>query len=143
MTEEKPETKIGERMPDGSVYAGTSPDSGEAMYATPDDAPVTGTFNDAAEYTRQLNAERFLGQDDWRVPTKGELEVLFNNRAAIGGFDAGSYPKGCYWSSSQYDKESLWNQWFYNGTQSVYGKEFHSSLRCVRGGLATARSIRS
>src|SRR5260370_41766213 len=35
------EPKIGDRMPDGTVYAGISPDSGKAMYATPTDAPLT------------------------------------------------------------------------------------------------------
>jgi hypothetical protein len=33
------------------------------------------------------------------MPTKSELNVLFNNRAAIGGFDlSGSEPSGWYWS---------------------------------------------
>jgi hypothetical protein len=35
------------------------------------------------------------------VPNKGELNVLFNNRAAIGGFDeSGDDPAGWYGSST-------------------------------------------
>lgn len=33
------ELKIGNKMPDGSIYAGISPDIGGAMYATPQNAP--------------------------------------------------------------------------------------------------------
>ena len=44
------------------------------------------------------------GHKDFRVPTKNELSVLFNNRAAIGGFNVtGSIPAGWYWSSSRND----------------------------------------
>src|SRR5712691_7330547 len=87
------------RMPDGTVYAGISPATNEPMYATPNDAPLTYTFNQAQKYAAKLDAH---GHHDWRVPTKGELNVLFQNRAAIGGFDeSGSDPAGWYWSSSQ------------------------------------------
>jgi len=46
---------------------------------------------------------------NWRVPTKGELDVLFVNRVAIGGFDeSGSLPTGWYWSSSQLNDIDAW-----------------------------------
>jgi hypothetical protein len=123
----------GEAMADGTVFAGSL--NGKAIFTTPTDAPLTYTFNEAADFARQLNAQTFLAHDDWRVPTKGELNVLYNNRTAIGGFNAGSYPKGCYWPSSQADNVEwgAWNQWFFTGTQSVYGKDISASLRCVRG----------
>src|ERR1022692_3528523 len=76
--------QIGDKMPDGSVYAGVSPDTNKPMYATPADAPLTYTFNQAQKYAANLDAHC---HQDWRVPTKGELNVLYNNRAAIGGFD--------------------------------------------------------
>src|SRR5438128_1884955 len=34
----------GDRMPDGTVYAGISPDTHERMYTTSSDAPLTYTF---------------------------------------------------------------------------------------------------
>ena len=71
-------------MPDGTVLAGISPDTNKPMYATPADASLTMTFNEAQEYAAKLDAH---GHKDWRVPTKAELNVLFNNRAAIGGFN--------------------------------------------------------
>lgn len=42
---EKDELKPGDRMEDGTVYAGTSPDTGKAMYATPKDASMVCEFN--------------------------------------------------------------------------------------------------
>ena len=117
-------------MPDGSVYAGISPDTNEPMYATPADAPLTMKWKQAMEYAAKLNAH---GHQDWRVPTKSELNVLFQNRAAIGGFDeSGSYPVDRYWSSSQDYHISAWHQRFSDGRQGYDGKDVASSLRCVR-----------
>jgi hypothetical protein len=73
----------GDKMPDGTVFAGISPDTNKPMYAPPTDASLTMKFNEAQEYATKLDAH---GHKDWRVPTKAELNVLFNNRAAIGGY---------------------------------------------------------
>jgi len=120
------------KMPDGSVYAGISPDTGKAMYATPMDAPLTMKWKAAMEYAAKLDAH---GHHDWRVPTRGELNVLYQNRAAIGGFEvSGSHPAGWYWSSSQdiYHGDA-WAQRFSDESQCGSGKYGVSSLRCVRG----------
>jgi hypothetical protein len=117
-------------MPDGTVYAGISPDTHEHMYATPNDAPLTYTFDQAKEYATKLGGH---GHKDWRVPTKGELNVIFQNRDAIGGFnDSGSYPAGWYWSSSQDDGYDGWAQRFSDGVQGGDAEDHVSSLRCVR-----------
>ena len=90
--------KVGASMPDGSIYAGVSPDTGKPIYATPKDAPMT-VISTRRGLCRNLDAH---GRQDWRMPTKAELNMLFRNRAAIGGFDTtGSYPAGWYWSSSR------------------------------------------
>jgi hypothetical protein len=46
-------------MRDGTLYAGVSPDTGKAMYATPMDAPLSYTFNEAQEYAENLDAYSF------------------------------------------------------------------------------------
>ena len=66
--------KPGTVMPDGSIYAGVSPDTGKPIYATPKDVPMHCNFNQAADYAATLDAH---GRKDWRVPTKAELNVLF------------------------------------------------------------------
>jgi len=121
--------KIGDKMSDGTIYAGISPETNKPMYATSADAPLTMTFNKAKEYAAKLDAH---GHQDWRIPTKAELNALFNNRAAIGGFNViGPGTAGWYWSAS------LGNNWeaqrFTDGFQDDPSMEDgRSSLRCVR-----------
>jgi Protein of unknown function (DUF1566) len=96
----------------------------------PADAPLSMTFNDAVLYAAKLDAH---GHDDWRLPTNAELNVLFNNRAAIGGFNInGSYPAGWYWSGTQDFKWYAWDQRFSDGRQVPNHEFSHSSVRCVR-----------
>src|SRR5712692_4294675 len=105
----------GRTLPDGTVYAGISPDTSKPIYTTPADAPSTHTFDEADAYCSMLNSH---GHKDWRVPTKSELNVLFNHRAAIGGFNVtGSYPGGWYGSSSQNGSHYAWGQRFSDGSQ--------------------------
>src|SRR5262249_5116338 len=114
--------------------AGISPDTGNPVCTTPEDAPLTYTFNEAAAYAKQLNVAKHLGHDDWHVPTKNELNVLFNNRAAIGALSAtGSYPGGCYWSSSDCGDHLGAIQRLTDGHQSIADMNCELSLRCVRG----------
>jgi hypothetical protein len=51
------------------------------------------------------------GYDDWFLPSKDELNKLYVNRAAIGGFSSMQY-----WSSSELGASNAWAQSFYNGT---------------------------
>ncbi len=130
--------KPGDRMEDGTIYAGISPETGKPMYTTRADVLLTYTFNGAAEYARKLNAAKHLGHDDWRVPTKNELNVLFNNRAAIGGFYArmnrtSQASTGWYWSSTPSDDGRAGAQDFSNGDRIRSGKDNSSCVRCVRG----------
>ena len=124
------EPKIGDKMQDGTVYAGKSPRTGKPMYTTPADAPLTMTFNDASDYAKKLDAH---GHQDWRVPNQDELDVLFNNRAAIGGFDvSGSNPAGWYWSRTQNGNWTACAQRFSDGFQGYDSEVFRLSVRCVR-----------
>ena|SRR5579862_4418643 len=130
MTQQSTEPKPGDKMPDGTIYAGVSPDTSKPMYATPADAPLTMEFNQATAYAAKLDAN---GHDDWRVPTKNELNVLFNNRAAIGRFDiSGSYPAGWYWSATPGDWWGAWCQRLSDGLQDYNSLGGRLSVRCVR-----------
>lgn len=121
----------GDKMPDGTVFAGISPDTNKPMYVTPVDASLTMTFNEAQKYAANLDAH---GYKDWHVPTKDELNVLFNNRAVIGGFDiSGSDPAGWYWSASSYGLWHAWEQRFNDGRQAYDVKGVtRAAVRCVR-----------
>jgi hypothetical protein len=121
----------GDKMSDGTIFAGTSPETHKPIYATTADAPLTMKWKQAMEYAAALDAN---GHQDWRVPTKSELNVLFKNRAAIGGFDeSGSNSAGWYWSSSPDIFFYAWAQRFSDGNKDIDIKFSVSSLRCVRG----------
>jgi hypothetical protein len=130
MTQATTIPRIGQEMPDGTIYAGLSPETNQPMYTMPADAPLTMTFNQAKGYAAQLDAH---GHTDWRVPTKAEMNVLFNNRAAIGGFnttESASDPAGWYWSAKSYTW-TAWGQRFSDGCQGNPDKGNHSSVRLV------------
>jgi len=44
------EPEIGDRMADGTIYAGTSPDTNKPMYVTPEDVPLTMEWKQAMEH---------------------------------------------------------------------------------------------
>ncbi len=52
------------------------------------------------------------GYSDWFLPSKDELNKLYTNKVAIGGFAADGY-----WSSSEYNANSAWAQDFSIGNQ--------------------------
>ena len=93
---------IGNKCADGSINAGVSPDTGATLYVTPRDAPTVMNWMAAFEYAASLKA---YGNDDWRLPTKDELIVLYQNRkegALKGTFnESGSVVAHWYWSCTE------------------------------------------
>jgi hypothetical protein len=127
-------TPPGHKMPDGTVYAGISPDTGKPMYTMPTDAPLAMEWKQALLYASKLDA---AGHNDWRLPSKPELDLLFNNRVAIGGFNLGgstpgSTPAGWYWSSTPDILWTAWSQRFRDGSQINNYWDHLMSSRCVR-----------
>jgi hypothetical protein len=116
---------IGQKMLDGTIYAGISPDTGKSMYTTPRDERLTHTFNEALERAASLNM---------RVPSKNELAVLFQNLVAIGGFKGGNgwNPAGDYWSCSEGGSLGAWAQCIHDGSDRIALKDENLSLRLVR-----------
>ena len=67
------------------------------------------------------------GYHDWYLPSRNELNELYINRAAIGGF-ANEY----YWSSSESDVDDAWAISFNNGNQLDDPKVLSYHVRAVR-----------
>jgi hypothetical protein len=120
----------GEKMPDGTICAGVSPETGKLMFTTPADMPELMDFNKAAACAKEFDAH---GHKDWRVPTDKELSVLFNNRTAIGGFNlGGSTLDRWYWSSTPVYNIIGRCQRLSDGNQNTYYRHYVLSVRCVR-----------
>ena len=65
--------------------------------------------------------------DGWRLPTKDELNTLYQNKDKIGG-----YAKNPYWSSTEFDNDNAWKQNFGKGTQDNDSKSNDYYVRAVR-----------
>jgi hypothetical protein len=67
------------------------------------------------------------GYSDWFLPSQDELNTLYLNKTAIGGF-AAAY----YWSSTEYDSGFAWGQEFGNVAQYEGYKSATTYVRAVR-----------
>jgi hypothetical protein len=67
------------------------------------------------------------GYSDWYLPSKDELNQLYLNRVAIGGF-----ANNIYWSSTEFSNGGAWAQSFGNGGQYGNGKYEGYAVRAVR-----------
>lgn len=131
-------------MPDDTIYAGVSPDTGKDFFVAAHDTRETLDWDQASDYARRSTDH---GHHDWRLPTRKELDVLFNNRAAIGGFNKTGHPiDGYYWSSTEgvedredgftkivQDERFAQGQRFTEGAQCDLRKDLAHSVRLVRG----------
>jgi hypothetical protein len=113
-----------------TVTGATSATDGTANTATLDGLADAGSPHQAAKLCAALSAH---GHTDWYLPAQDELNVLYTNKAAIGGFnESGSAPAGWYWSSSEFNNFNAWRQDFSDGFQGPSGKNNGLSVRCVR-----------
>jgi hypothetical protein len=70
------------------------------------------------------------GYSDWYLPSKDELNQLYLNKVAIGGFNSNGL---AYWSSSEGDNDRAWEQGFNQGSQWSYYKDYGFDIvRAVR-----------
>jgi hypothetical protein len=67
------------------------------------------------------------GYTDWYLPSKDELNKLYINKNAIGGFTNFNY-----WSSTESDYYGAWYQGLVNGSQSSSLKYVANYVRAVR-----------
>jgi hypothetical protein len=77
------------------------------------------------------------GYSDWYLPSKDELNKLFLNNLAIGGFTVNLNNQGSYyWSSSETSQSTVWTQDFYNLTPgpqtSTTQKNSFARIRPIR-----------
>ena len=67
------------------------------------------------------------GFTDWFLPAKDQLNCLFTNKTAIGGF-----ANAFYWSSTEFDADDARDQNFSDGNQVTGVKFDDDNVRCVR-----------
>lgn len=89
---------------------------------------------DAAGCAAKLCNDLVLGgYDDWFLPSKDELDLMYTRKSSIGGFNTdGLWSR--YWSSSEsfVDKGRAWVQYFSDGEQKIGNKNGGTRVRAVR-----------
>lgn len=70
-----------------------------------------------------------FGKSDWYLPSKSELDAMYKNKEAIGGF-----ADQWYWSSSEdeSDESKAWDINFNGGGQFSNNKNRQGLVRCIR-----------
>ena len=107
----------------GATAQGTAIGTGlkntEAIKTQDNTARMAGTITRAYRGPNNLT--------DWHLPSKFELNELYNQRNTVGGFSTGAY-----WSSSELAASVAWYQNFTNGNQNGNGKTSPYYVRPVR-----------
>ena len=98
---------------------------------------ATRSWDQALAYVQELNTTHYLGYEDWRLPTRNELQSIVNYSIY---FPATTFPNTVvsdYWSStiSAYASDNAWGVHFYSGYVGYYGKDIYGYVRAVRGGV--------
>ncbi len=101
------------------------------VYSTVNDGAVT--WQQALDYVNKLNAESYLGHNEWRLPNRNELESLRNRQVAgqaiwlnnsAQGFNnvQGSF----YWtgSTNAYSINSAWDSYMSDGHMDSLNKSY-------------------
>ncbi len=86
-----------------------------------------GGYHAAARYCDKLF---YGGYDDWYLPNRYELNLMYTNRSALPGLVQGQ--GDWYWSSTESDNSFVWIQRFSDGYQDSYDKDASFLVRCVR-----------
>lgn len=87
--------------------------------------------SDAGTAVKLVEAYSLNGYDDWFLPSKDELDILYSQRAVVGGFDVDF--RCCYWSSSEVNSFIAWSHNFeFDEQEGLMAKSGSFSVRAIR-----------
>lgn len=99
-------------------------------------ANTTALTNDSADFpaAEACFDLRVHAHGDWFLPAKKELELLYQGREAVGGFNQWSSPEheSLYWSSTGQPFARAWAISFETGDGEGYSQDRALLVRCVR-----------
>ena len=86
------------------------------------------------------------GKDDWFLPSKDELDSLYNLLALtnhdLTGTNSFGFERGYYWTSSEYNNENAWTQYWIDGQQFDREKWLSANEQRRKGGAEDPRPFR-
>lgn len=87
------------------------------------DAIIAATTTSAAKVCRDNRGP------DWFLPSYDELDLMYKN---LWAHAKGNLSGGNFWSSTENDATTAWNDFFYSGKYTAYGKQYALQVRAVR-----------
>lgn len=88
-----------------------------------DQCPEAGTA------ARLSSDAEFSGYADWFLPSRAELQLMYENLHENG---AGDFAERTYWSSTANTENSAWHQFFLNGSHKPSTKDTGMRFRPIR-----------
>ena len=123
---------------EGGLIASLNTTNGTGIIAAPSDQ-ASGLWDEANLVCTALDLG---GKTDWYLPSKDELNLLWENLADSDGDNSntgtsdpnniGGFANNDYWSSTHFDSVDVWIQSFNNGYQFNYGRGTTFNVRAVR-----------
>lgn len=104
-------------------------------YGLPNTETLLSKYGNNSSYIWQLvqNKRNATGDKKWFVPSKNELNIVYQNKDIIVTTGGDSFPTDkYYWSSSENNSNYAWYQNFSNGYQSNYFKNYSYRCRLLR-----------
>jgi hypothetical protein len=121
-------------FPTSNFWGTTAFSLGQGSFNTLSIIIAAGTASSATYAAGIANSYRDGSYTDWYLPSKEELNKLYINRAAIGGFATGGY-----WSSSQNGSITISNitsglnsAWYQNFADGSFGNGSNATTKRVR-----------
>lgn len=92
------------------------------------------TSQGAGNYAAKLCYDLVLnGYSDWYLPSKDELNKLYENRSMLVTIANGGFAANYYWSSSENLNTNAWGQYFGASVQILpFTKDYANYVRAVR-----------
>lgn len=122
--------EIGDKVEDGSIFAGISPDTKTLLLVAAEDAPSLMSFDAAARHAKTFEAH---GQKGWCLPTPEELSQIFRSKkggSLMGAFNLSSL----YWTNkaSPYSASYAYCADLSDGEEGYKKKDDKLPVRFVR-----------
>jgi hypothetical protein len=126
-----------------TANGGTSPAIGTGEANTTAMMDQTGYIGGAAKVCTDYSIdENGVTYDDWFLPSKDELNLMWSNLADPDGNgqntgpadpnNIGNFATGIYWSSTEFNFFNAWIQFFNSGVQNDSFKNLTYNVRAVR-----------